>query len=1178
MNIELASQPLPNDIESNASLISAPYEAHPQFVHLRMHSEYSIVDGLVRLDDVIKTAAKDKQVALALTDLSNLFGLVKFYKAARSKGIQPILGCDVWITNELDRDKPSRLLLLVKNRHGYLRLCEMLARAWTENQHRGRAELKFEWLEALHLHDQEPGLIALSSAHFGDIGIAIDNGNLELARQQAKRWKSIFPQHFYIEIQRAGQANMENHVRHAVHLAHELSLPVVATHPIQFLNKEDFTAHEARTCIAEGEMLANGKRVRRFNDQQCFKSRQEMTTLFADLPGALQNSVEIAKRCNLILELGKPQLPDFPTPDGMTIGEFLIHEAQKGLEYRLQTVYSNPEKREQERERYEARLKFETDVIIKMGFPGYFLIVADFIQWAKNNGVPVGPGRGSGAGSLVAYSLLITDLDPLQYNLLFERFLNPERVSMPDFDIDFCQEGRDRVIQYVKDRYGKDAVSQIATFGTMAAKGAIRDVGRVLDFGYMFCDGISKLIPFKPGKQVTIAEAIEEEPLLKERQENEEEVRTLLDLAQQVEGITRNIGMHAGGVLIAPGKLTDFCPLYTQGGDSGVVSQYDKDDVESVGLVKFDFLGLTTLTILDRAVRYIKMLDPAMKDFDLSTLPLDDRASYELLTKARTVAVFQLESRGMQGMLKDARPDRFEDIIALVALYRPGPMDLIPDFCKRKHGEKFDYPDPRTEGILSETYGIMVYQEQVMQMAQVVGGYSLGGADLLRRAMGKKKAEEMAEHRQIFRDGAAKDGLTTEKADEIFDLMEKFAGYGFNKSHAAAYALLSYHTAYLKAHHPAAFMAANMSLAMDDTEKVKILVEDALDICKLIMLAPDINQSEYRFIPVADAGKKANQIRYGLGAVKGSGQNAIENIVQARKTGGDFKDLFDFCKRVDKRQVNRRTIESLIRAGAMDSLKQDRAVLLATVDYALEAAEQAEASANQVSLFGDDDDMIAPPEYKTAEHWTDRQRLLEEKQALGFYLSGHLFDAYSKEVRQFIKTTLAKLEPSRDLRLIGGVIAALRSQMTQRGRILIVTLDDGTGTADITIYSELAEQYKSILKEDEFLAVLGKVSEDRFSGGLRIQAEKVMDIGRARVQFSQGLSICLDTEADIKKLGDALQPHLNQEGCPVLVRYQNAQASAELYLSDAWRVNPDDELRKKLGDWLGKDKVKIEYN
>ncbi|MFZ6775638.1 DNA polymerase III subunit alpha [Undibacterium sp. Ji83W] len=1160
---------------SNEVAVSKPYE--PAFVHLRIHSEYSIVDGLVRIDDVIKAAVKDKQPAMAITDLANLFAMVKFYKAARGKGMKPIAGCDVWVSNDVDRDKPSRLLLLVKNKLGYLQLCELLAQAWLTNQHKGRAEIRYEWLQSIFEEGKGGGLIAISGAHFGDVGVAIDNGNLELAEQNARRWASIFPDHFYIEIQRAGQANMDNHVRAAVALAGRLKLPVVATHPVQFISKDDYTAHEARVCIAEGDMLANGRRVRRFNEQQCFKTQAEMAELFADLPAALRNSVEIAKRCNLMLELGKPKLPDFPTPEGMTINDFLVHESQRGLEFRLNHLFPNAEKREKERARYEARLKFETDTIIKMGFPGYFLIVADFIQWAKNNGVPVGPGRGSGAGSLVAYSLLITDLDPLQYNLLFERFLNPERVSMPDFDIDFCQEGRDRVIQYVKDRYGKEAVSQIATFGTMAAKGAIRDVGRVLDFGYMFCDGVSKLIPFKPGKQVTIAEAIVEEPLLAERQENEEEVKTLLDLAQQVEGITRNIGMHAGGVLIAPGKLTDFCPLYTQGGDSGVVSQYDKDDVEAVGLVKFDFLGLTTLTILDRAVRYIKMMDPAMADFDLAKLPLDDRPSYELLTKAKTVAVFQLESRGMQGMLKDARPDRFEDIIALVALYRPGPMDLIPDFCKRKHGERFDYPDPRTEGILSETYGIMVYQEQVMQMAQVVGGYSLGGADLLRRAMGKKKAEEMAEHRQIFRDGAAKDGLPQEKADEIFDLMEKFAGYGFNKSHAAAYALLSYHTAYLKAHHAAAFMAANMSLAMDDTDKVKILVEDAIDICKLKMLPPDINQSEYRFMPVAEAGKKSSQIRYGMGAVKGSGQNAIESIITARKEGGPFKDLFDFCKRVDKRQVNRRTVESLIRAGAMDCLGKDRGILLATVDFALEAAMQAEAAANQVSLFGDDDDLISPPDYLDVAVWTDKKRLTEEKLALGFYLSGHLFDSYAPEVRQFIKTTLAKLEPSRDLRLICGIITGVRTQMTQRGKLLIVSLDDGTAVVEVTVYSELMEEFKSLFKEDEFLAVLGKVSEDRFSGGLRISAEKVMDIGRARVQFSQGLRLTLTSSADTKKLQEMLKPHLNADGCPVLVRYQNANASAELYLSDQWRVNPDDVLRQNLGEWLSMKNVKIEY-
>ena len=1150
------------------------------FVHLRVHSEFSIVDGLVRIDDLVATAAKDRQVALAMTDLANLFGMVKFYRAARGKGIKPLVGCDVWISNDANRDKPFRLLLLVKNRQGYLQLCELLSQAWLTNQWRGKAEVRAEWLQALSENGGENGLLALSGAAMGDVGVAFENGNPAQAERCAAQWMRIFPDSFYLEIQRYGQANEAAQVRQHVLLAAKLGLPVVATHPVQFLSAQEFVAHEARTCIAEGEILANARRVKRFNEQQCFKTREEMSALFADLPVALQNTLEIAKRCNLTLELGKPKLPISPTPPGMTIDEFLISETEAGLVRRMVQLYPDPVKREAQRERYQSRLKFELDTIIKMGFPGYFLIVAEFIRWAKDNGVPVGPGRGSGAGSLVAYSLLITDLDPLAYNLLFERFLNPDRVSMPDFDIDFCQEGRDRVIQHVKDLYGKDAVSQIATFGTMAAKGAVRDVGRVLDFGYNFCDGISKLIPFKPGKHVTLADAIAEEPLLAERLENEEEVKQLLNLAQQVEGIARNIGMHAGGVLIAPGKLTDFCPLYTQGGDSGVVSQYDKDDVEAVGLVKFDFLGLTTLTILAWAVRYIRQLDPAQVNFNLETLPLDDRASYRLLTEAKTVAVFQLESRGMQGMLKDARPDRFEDIIALVALYRPGPMDLIPDFCKRKHGEAFEYPDPRTEGILSETYGIMVYQEQVMQMAQVVGGYTLGGADLLRRAMGKKKAEEMATHRQIFRDGAAKDGLSTEKADEIFDLMEKFAGYGFNKSHAAAYALLAYHTAYLKAHHTAAFMAANLSLAMDDTDKIKILVEDVVGVCDLTILPPDINQSDYRFTPAGDppsiTGRRVSQIRYGLGAVKGSGQSAIESIVAARQAHGPFIDLFDFCKRVDKRQINRRTLESLTRAGAFDCFKVDRGVLLASISFAMECAEQAAAAVNQVSLF-DDESAIAPPEYVKVPPWSEKQKLTEEKLALGFYLSGHLFHVYEKEARRFVRTKLSELSPSRDQRILAGVITGVRTQMTQRGKILIVSLDDSTAVVEVTVYAELVDEHKAWFKEDEFLVVQGKVSEDRFSGGLRISAEKVMDIITARGQFGRQIGVSLPATVTAGKLREVLTPYRSEQGLPLNLRYRAAGAECELRLGDGWRVAPADSLQQALRDSLGAEQVMIEY-
>ncbi len=1167
----------------------------PRFVHLRVHSEFSIADGIVRLDDVVKAAAKDGQGALALTDLGNAFGLVRFYKEARGMGVKPIAGCDVWITNPADRDKPSRLLLLVRDKQGYLNLCELLSRAWLTNQYRGRAEVMVEWLE----EGLATGLLALSGAQGGDIGMALAAGNVQSAQRNAERWTKLFPNAFYIELQRAGQPGEQAYVQEAVKLAAKLKLPVVATHPMQFMTPDDFTAHEARVCISEGDILANPRRQKRFTQDQYFRTQDEMCALFADIPSALANTVEIAKRCNLTLELGKPKLPLFPTPDGMSLDDYLVQLSKEGLEVRLQQLYPDEAERSAQRETYYARLDFECGTIIKMGFPGYFLIVADFIMWAKNNGVPVGPGRGSGAGSLVAYALGITDLDPLRYNLLFERFLNPERVSMPDFDIDFCQEGRDRVIQYVKGKYGADAVSQIATFGTMAAKAAVRDIGRVLDLGYMFTDGVAKLIPFKPGKHVTIADAMKEEPTLQERFDSEDEVHQLLELAQRVEGLTRNVGMHAGGVLIAPGKLTDFCPLYTQGEDGGVVSQYDKDDVEAVGLVKFDFLGLTTLTILDWAERYIRRLDPSKKDWSLAQVPLDDPASFQILKKANTVAVFQLESRGMQGMLKDAQPDRFEDIIALVALYRPGPMDLIPSFCARKHGREIvEYPDPRVEPVLKETYGIMVYQEQVMQMAQIIGGYSLGGADLLRRAMGKKKPEEMAKHREIFAEGAAKNGLTREKADETFDLMEKFAGYGFNKSHAAAYALLAYHTAWLKAHHPAEFMAANMSLAMDDTDKVKILFEDCLA-NGMAVLPPDINQSAYRFEPVAEAdGKRSKTIRYGLGAVKGSGQNAIEEILRAREDG-PFVELFDFCERIDRRVVNRRTVEALIRAGAFDSIHANRAQLLASVPMAMEAADQAAANAMQAGLFDMGDAPLAKHEYVDEAEWSDKKRLQEEKTALGFYLSGHLFDAYKGEVRRFVRQKIGELKEGRD-KLIAGVISAMRTQMTQRGKMLIVNLDDGSGQCEVTVFNEQFEANKALFKEDELLVVQGMARNDAFTGGIRFTVDTAMDLERARSRYAQSVKVEMNGNADALRLRRVLEAHAAgaQEAPPpmpvkengrqrqsapipnglnVSIVYRSEHAEGEVRLGDAWRVKPTDDLITALRGEFAGSAIEIVY-
>jgi DNA polymerase-3 subunit alpha len=915
--------------------------AAPRYVHLRLHSEYSVTDGIVRIEEAVERAASDGMPALAITDAANVFGMVKFYKAARAAGVKPILGADCWFQNDSDRDKPHRAAILCASREGYLGLSELLSRAWLTNQHRARAEINRAWLE----EQGTEGLIVLSGAAAGDVGQALAAGNGEMAQRLASHWRELFPGRYYVELQRAGLPHGETLVARSVELASQLGLPVVATHPIQFLDPGDFKAHEARVCIAQGYVLGDQRRPRLFTPEQHFKTQEEMALLFADIPQALENSVEIARRCNLEVELGRSRLPDFPTPPGVTLEDFLAQQAQDGLAARLEKLFSDPAERAQQAPRYRARLEFEIATIVQMGFAGYFLIVADFITWAKTHGVPVGPGRGSGAGSLVAYSLGITDLDPLKYDLLFERFLNPERVSMPDFDIDFCQDGRDKVINYVRQRYGEDSVSQIATFGTMAARAVVRDTGRVLDLGYNFCDQVAKLIPFQPGKTITLDDAREMEPLLAEREKKEDEVRELLELGEKLEGLTRNVGMHAGGVLIAPGKLTDFCPLYAAEGTANVISQLDKDDVEAVGLVKFDFLGLTTLTILDWAERFVRRLGET--DFSLERIPLDDPETYALLSAGNTTAVFQLESRGMRDLIKRARPDRFEDVIALVALYRPGPMDLIPDFIARKHGQqRVEYLDLRIEPILGPTYGIMVYQEQVMQIAQVIGGYTLGGADLLRRAMGKKKADEMAEHRDIFVTGAERNGLSKAKATQLFDLMEKFAGYGFNKSHAAAYALVAYQTAYMKRHHASAFMAANLSAVMDDTDKVRGIYED----CRangLRILPPDVNSAEYRFVPV-----DAQTIRYGLGAIRGTGESAIQAIVEAREAG-PFLDLFDFCRRVDKRVVNRRAIEALVRAGGFDSVESNRASVLATVGRAMEAAEQAERQAAQVSLFGD---------------------------------------------------------------------------------------------------------------------------------------------------------------------------------------------------------------------------------
>lgn len=1154
------------------------------FVHLRLHSEYSIIDSSVRISELVDAAVADGQAALGLTDLGNMFGALKMYKTTRKKGIKPILGAEVWLERheELGIHQNSRIILLVQNQRGYRNLCDLISRAWTQNVQGEQALVKWGWLEEFN-----EGLILLSGAAAGPLASVLAQNDEKRSAQIALTLSRWFTHRFYLEVQRLPLPGYENLVQLTAMLGQRLNLPLVATHPTQFLKPDDYEAHEARVCIAQGDTLANPRRVRQFSAEQYFKTQEQMQTLFADLPSAIANTVEIAKRCNIDLVLGHPQLPHFPTPlrDGVPIpiNEYFRQLANEGLQERLVFLYPDESTREQQRPIYEERLAFELNIIEKMDFPGYFLIVADFINWAKAHACPVGPGRGSGAGSLVAYSLKITDLDPLRYHLLFERFLNPERVSMPDFDIDFCQTNRDRVIEYVKERYGRESVSQIATFGTMAARAVIRDVGRVMEFGYNFCDGIAKLIPNKPGAHVTIAGALESEELLAQRERDEEEVHQLLLMAQKLEGLTRNIGMHAGGVLIAPGPLIDFCPLYMQPGSDSAVSQFDKDDVEAIGLVKFDFLGLATLTILEQARQFIVRNHPEQAGFEFANLPLDDKATYRLMSEGKTVSVFQLESRGMQGMLRDARPSVFEDVIALVALYRPGPMDLIPSFCARKHGrEAVEYAHPLMEPVLKETYGIMIYQEQVMQVAQRLGGYSLGGADLLRRAMGKKKVEEMAKHREIFAEGAAKNNISKEKANEIFDLMEKFAGYGFNKSHAAAYALLAYHTAWAKVYYPAEFTAANMTVSIDDTDKLKVFYDDAVNM-GLTFEAPDVNRSGYAFDPI-----NASCVRYGLGAIKGTGKGAIQAVVEARNTSGKFTSLFDFCNRVDRSSINKRTIEALIKGGAFDSLQRNRAALLASVDLALSYADQQSQNANQGGLFDllDGGASCEEPALIDVVPWSIKEQLMHEKDAIGFFLSGHLFDEYEREVRCFAKQTIASLQESRDQVLIAGIVSGLRVINGQRGRLSIFSLDDKSGAIEVVAAEDVVASCGDALKEDELLVLQCKLAPDRFSGGLRANVVQIWSLPGARCRFGRYLRVRVNGQApDVTTLFQNYPPlpvssdaGESMQGLRVRIDIQREGFQAEIDLGELAKFYPSDQAVMHWKMQAADSQAEIVYN
>ncbi|MGR5176003.1 DNA polymerase III subunit alpha [Vibrio parahaemolyticus] len=1156
----------------------------PKFIHLRVHSDFSMVDGLSKVPPLVKKVAEMGMPAMALTDFTNLCGLVKFYGNAHSAGVKPIIGADFAVQSEEFGEELTRITVLAADNKGYNNLTLLISKAYLRGHVQHQPVIDKTWLA-----DLSEGLIILSGAKDGEVGKALLKGNSTLARQCAQFYQTHFPDRFYVELIRTGRADEESYLHFAVELAEELALPVVATNEVVFVDKELFEAHEIRVAIHDGYTMDDPRRPKKYSEQQYLRSEAEMCELFADIPEALQNSVEIAKRCNVTVRLGEYFLPAFPT-EGMKETDFLVMKSQEGLEERLEFLFPDEQVRAERRPEYDERLQIELDVINQMGFPGYFLIVMEFIQWSKDNAIPVGPGRGSGAGSLVAYALKITDLDPLEYDLLFERFLNPERVSMPDFDVDFCMDKRDQVIDHVAEMYGRDAVSQIITFGTMAAKAVIRDVGRVLGHPFGFVDRISKLIPPDPG--MTLEKAFKAEPALPQLYDADDEVRDLIDMCRILEGCTRNAGKHAGGVVISPTTITDFAPIYADSEGHFPVTQFDKNDVETAGLVKFDFLGLRTLTIIDWALGLInpRLERDGKAPVRIESIPLDDTASFQLLQNSETTAVFQLESRGMKELIKRLQPDCFEDIIALVALFRPGPLQsgMVDNFIDRKHGrEAISYPDETWQHeslkeTLDPTYGIILYQEQVMQIAQILAGYTLGGADMLRRAMGKKKPEEMAKQRAVFEEGAINNGVDGELAMKIFDLVEKFAGYGFNKSHSAAYALVSYQTLWLKTHYPAEFMAAVMTADMDNTEKVVGLVDECFRM-KLKVLPPDINAGLYRF-NVNEEGA----IVYGIGAIKGVGEGPIDAIIEARDKDGYFRDLFDFCARIDLKKVNKRVIEKLIMAGALDRLGPHRAALMASLNDAVKAASQhhqAEAF-GQADMFGVLTDAPEEVEHKYTQvpAWPEKVWLEGERETLGLYLTGHPINAYLKELTKYTSCRLKDATPTRrDQSLtVAGLVIAARVMTTKRGtRIGIMTLDDRSGRMEVMLFSDALDKYAELLEKDKIVVVSGQVSFDDFNGGLKMSAREVLDLGSAREKFTRGLSISLlEQQIDerfYQRFTEILTPH-KAGTVPVNIYYQRADARAKLTLGTEWRVTPNDALLEELQQLLGKDQVELEFN
>lgn len=1141
---------------------------HKNFVHLNVHSEYSLIDSTVRCRELAKHCQQYGMPAVAVTDVVNTYAAIKHYKACINSGLKPIIGSHVWVCEDSNYQQAHQLILLSMNNTGFQSLCRLLSHAFLENQHQGRG-----FIDISRLYAESDHMIVLSAANGGLIGKTIQSADLSLAESYCRMFKNQFGDRFYIELQRVGRSADEELVQASVELAAITDIPVVATNAVQFIQQEESKVHEIRVCIQEGRLIDDKRRRRRFTDQQYLKRPAQMLELFRDIPQAIDNTLEIAKRCNTRFKLGETFLPNFETAGKKTSDEQLIEQSNSGL---LQVLKLS--ETQQMEKTYLERLEFELGIINQMGFSSYFLIVADFIIWAKENNIPVGPGRGSGAGSLVAYALGITELDPIEHELLFERFLNPERVSLPDFDIDFCMEGRDRVIEYVMEKYGHDKVAQIITYGTMAARAVVRDVGRVMGLSYGYVDKIAKLIPFVPG--MTLDVALAQEPELNRLYKDDEDVALLIDTAKALEGLARNIGKHAGGVVIAPTELTDFTPLYSEQGSAQSITQFDKDDLESMGLVKFDFLGLKTLTVIDWALKSINALrlaegEPALV---LEEFNLQDKKTFDLLKAAQTTAVFQLESRGMKDLILRLQPDSFGDLTALVALYRPGPMELSDDFVNRKHGrEVVKYPRPEMEEILKSTYGVMLYQEQVMQIAQVLGGYSLGNADILRKAMGKKKPEEMAKQREVFVSGAAKNEIDKKTAESIFDLMEKFAGYGFNKAHSAAYALIAYQTAWLKANYPAHFLAASLSVDMDNTDKVVMLIAEARDM-NIQVLPPDINQCEFRFIAADD-----DRILYGLGAIKGLGRPVIESIIQERRESGAYSDLFNLCNRVNTHKVNRRALEALACSGALDGFAVGRASLSASIGCAIDAANQrhSDREAGQSDLFGISEEKKNHIFYINAPEWNEDHRLKQEKATLGLYLSGHPVEQYRKELDRIVSARLVDLRPRDGQQIIAGLVLGIRTMLNRRGeKFAFVTLDDNTARVEVSVFAELYGESFEKLRHDRIIVIKGIVSVDERNNGIQMRAEAIYRLPEYRVNRANALII---TTSDKKLASDGekfknLISHSGKGGLPIVLRYQKQGCMAQIRLGEQFSVMPENPLLYSLQEIFGENAVEINYS